>query len=692
MKNTVAVGGRCRSWGIAIFVVVLSACGGGGEKIPDLSGNSGSPGAGSASSPGSGTPPTAFVCSDPAPGTSSPVVFAASTAASAPVLSANATSACFEQALVTAVRSTTSVAPGASSVYYFEATRTGSAAIGVASEAAPVLGDAAGAMATNTASLIVRDSCVSIGGNTGGYCSSVGAENTLGFAVDYRGDHPIVYVLGRKANSGTTPAACANLAADQPCVLDRQELTGVTTPVYIYAFGSSTFGSAKVSINTGARPYTHATTAVRKALRERWYGGDRKLNPQWFSATPLPVPSVARGASSPEKTVVLLGDATPYRSTLTATASDSSGSLTATLQWLAPNGGTVLGTGGTLNLVGNAAVDALGAGTHRIEAVSTNSSGMSSAVAFQLTLATASTEDNDGDGLTYAEEKSAGTDPANPDTDSDGLSDGVESLLGFSAVLADSDSNGLGDGQQLSGDASLLTQVRLHIEAATSRGVSLSEDGLNAVFTFDVNLLCTSQGFTAEQCLKRAVRANTPIQHGEFRYFETLRLLPLTSAVGPNMGQGVISGTTSQLDPYCCTALLTPDIRTPPSMSVNSQFGIWNSLVSVGNHSVEQPFFIGFAVDYRGVDPQVYVVMPDAAGTGTVVSDAITVVGLAGASVYPFVYGNPQLDWAEATQINFGLRRFHYSTGEIARLLGAKGVSTTSFRPGVGVHKRPLSP
>jgi Bacterial TSP3 repeat len=713
MKNRVAVGGLCRALGATMLAVMLAACGGGGEKIPDAldtSGGSGSttPPASTppASSPTTGTPPTApapFVCEDPSPSTSSSVVFAPAAVASAPTLSANATSVCFEQALVTAVRSTTAVSPGASSVYYFEATRTGSAAIGVASDAVPMLGDTAGAMATNTASLIVRDSCASVGGNTTGHCGSVGAESTLGFAVDYRGNHPIVYVLGRKANSGTTPAACANLAADQPCVLDRQELTGVTTPVYIYAFGSNTFGSAKVSINAGARSYTHGTTAVRKALRERWYGGDRKLNPQWLSTTPLPLPAVARGASSPEKTVVLLGDVTPYRSTLTATALDSSGSLTPTLQWLAPNGSTVLGTGGTLNLVGNAAVDALGAGTHRIEAVSVNSSGMSSAAAFQLTLAAVSTEDNDGDGLTYAEEKTAGTDPANPDTDDDGLSDGVEAIFVKNPTVADNPQVG--------------ANVKLQHEAGvTGRGALLSEDGLSAAFTSDINLACLNDtsisadvAIRASRCEKRAFRSNVGIQPGEFRYFETLRLLPndtftnpdgSTTTLAQNQGQGLIDALTTRLDPYCCladTMASTPESYTPPSMSLNSEGASFRQLWGPGGSGTfdgANTRYIGFAVDYTdGVNVNVYPIV--IIGGVPTVMNVITIPNFPG-EARVMVYGNLVSDSKLTTEVNFGLKSFYYDvshTQGIRALLLAKGVSPTTMNSlilGVGHHIRPL--
>lgn len=53
--------------------------------------------------------------------------------------------------------------------------------------------------------------------------------------------------------------------------------------------------------------------------------------------------------------------------------------------------------------------------------------------------------DTDGDGLTFAQELTAGTNPANRDTDNDGLADGAEVTNGTSPLLADTDSDGLSD-------------------------------------------------------------------------------------------------------------------------------------------------------------------------------------------------------------------------------------------------------
>ncbi|MEZ4317450.1 MAG: thioredoxin domain-containing protein [Myxococcota bacterium] len=58
--------------------------------------------------------------------------------------------------------------------------------------------------------------------------------------------------------------------------------------------------------------------------------------------------------------------------------------------------------------------------------------------------------DSDGDGISNADEKAAGTDPKLADSDGDGLSDGEEAQLGTNALSADSDEDGLSDGDERS--------------------------------------------------------------------------------------------------------------------------------------------------------------------------------------------------------------------------------------------------
>jgi hypothetical protein len=63
-------------------------------------------------------------------------------------------------------------------------------------------------------------------------------------------------------------------------------------------------------------------------------------------------------------------------------------------------------------------------------------------------LGTADDEDEDGDGLTTAQEIVLGTNPTNPDTDEDGIRDNNEKKYGTDPLNADTDGDGLKDGEE----------------------------------------------------------------------------------------------------------------------------------------------------------------------------------------------------------------------------------------------------
>lgn len=91
--------------------------------------------------------------------------------------------------------------------------------------------------------------------------------------------------------------------------------------------------------------------------------------------------------------------------------------------------------------------------------------------------------DNDGDGLSDAEELSLGTDPNARDTDMDGLDDGQENAIGTDPLNYDSDGDGINDGDEVSAgtdplindasSTSSLGKLEVPASGATMSGIGL---------------------------------------------------------------------------------------------------------------------------------------------------------------------------------------------------------------------------
>ena len=91
--------------------------------------------------------------------------------------------------------------------------------------------------------------------------------------------------------------------------------------------------------------------------------------------------------------------------------------------------------------------------------------------------------DNDGDGLSDAEELSLGTDPNVRDTDTDGLDDGQENAIGTDPLNYDSDGDGINDGDEVSAgtdplindasSTSSLGKLEVPASGATMSGIGL---------------------------------------------------------------------------------------------------------------------------------------------------------------------------------------------------------------------------
>jgi Bacterial TSP3 repeat len=438
----------------------------------------------------------------------------------------------------------------------------------------------------------------------------------------------------------------------------------------------------------------------------------------------------AQGAT---RAVVRKGDAAPLPAAFVVTVGGN------------PNTGTVTWKEGTAALPGsgsttpntlplNPVAAALAAGEHTLTASVTNpANGKSAETTFSLLVldGTADTDD-DNDGLTYSQEQAARTEPGNGDTDGDGLADGAEAGLGTDPTKANSDADPANDGVQLAnlngtGGALLPPRSLMANETGKSAGVVIGADGLSITFGDELNAACVSKSApfndpiyrgppsgsatdAEERCRKRAVRANVGVRPGEFRYFETRRFGGLGDASLQNIGQGIIT-PAAQIDPYCCyidpgdgdyNTYTTGSPRTPtaanitpPSMTVNSIGGVFVRLIQVDtafsggpNIDLGQTDFYGFAVDYRGANPLVYIVAR-ASGGALVVSRALDPGAFNGAPAMPMLHGHPVSGAGPHAAINLGYQKFHYSLDEVRAAINTRNGnnSADAMAGGVGIHR-----
>ena len=432
-------------------------------------------------------------------------------------------------------------------------------------------------------------------------------------------------------------------------------------------------------------------------------------------------PTIA--ATGVTRAVVRKGDTTPLPAAFAMTVTDPG---TGTVTWSSPSVAS-LGSGNSLALPATAT--ALAAGEHTLTARITNPrNGRSAQTTFSLlVLADTADTDDDNDGLTYSQEKTAGTQPGSADSDNDGLADGAEAALGTNPALADSSTppNGINDGVELAGTRGPTLPPRSLLSSATvTTGVQIGTDGLSASFGSQLNPDCVARigAFTGplfnpsnssvpgnERCAKRAVRANVGIAKGEFRYFETRRFSGLAAQDLPNLGFGIIT-PAARIDPYCCYFLSTdadyatyvnagsPETPTaanptPASMTVNAVGGVFSRLILVNPAgfatplSLERTQFYGFAVDYRGSNPLVYIIALDA-NDNMIVSNAVDPGNFADADAMPLMHGHPVGASGPHAAINLGALKFHYSLDDVKAALVAKNVPTPDeMRGGVGIHR-----
>jgi hypothetical protein len=192
--------------------------------------------------------------------------------------------------------------------------------------------------------------------------------------------------------------------------------------------------------------------------------------------------------------------------------------------------------------------------------------------------------------------------------------------------------------------------VQLAVDATTGQGVTVSADGLSATFA--------GTG-------KDGVKANTGL-YGDFWYFEVHRINPVR-----NMGFGLMVAEGS-LNPYAFDDV-------PWSVSVNTVGGVWRELMPFDEYTgMAGDTDFGWAVDYRGEHPKVYVIARGALLTTFDLEEVWT-------PLYPILYGNiayPPIPGPDLG-VNFGATPLAIDAKTI---LAAAGIDVSAMKLGWGAH------
>lgn len=192
--------------------------------------------------------------------------------------------------------------------------------------------------------------------------------------------------------------------------------------------------------------------------------------------------------------------------------------------------------------------------------------------------------------------------------------------------------------------------VQLVMDGNTGEGIVVSDDGLSAQYNSHN---------------KMGIRANQG-NYGRFWYFEMRRLIP-----AENIGGGLVVSRGS-LNPLAFAT-------TQPSLQVNFLGSTWRELISLFNTPSPTGYY-GFAVDYRGDNPIVYIIVGNAV-VHTITLDDVWV------PLYPMLYGNPTESMAAFdNRLNLGATAFQ--NNPVTALTNA-GVSTTGFEPYWGDANEP---
>ncbi len=447
----------------------------------------------------------------------------------------------------------------------------------------------------------------------------------VGVFVDYRGTNPVVYAYGNRFGLGTFE-------------FETIEMGSVTSPIYLYMASE---GGAQHRLNFGGTNGASFTYDPATLIEDLIFNGGTLLEFGMPIARAKPTIAITEGSQLVQQN----GSATFNVTAMDADSAD----LSSSVNWLLD--GVSIGTGGSIS------PSATTAGSYQLTAEVEDSTELSSSttVNFYVHPTTGGDLlDHDGDGLTYAQEITATTNPANPDSDGDGLSDGYE--------VANSSSPTNGADPASPSVTAHEDSVFFNFEAGTtSRIVSVSDDGL-------------SVGYIPGIDGKAAIRANQGM-NGEFRYWEGLALFD------DDMGIGLI-GPNADIDDYCC---VSGDLTgAPPSMSVNmiGPNPFWRNLVAQGNF-VNNDAYVGLAVDYSGASPIVYIIGSSGVQGILTLSDYVTTE-----SIFPMLYGNTNGVTRGPVAVNsgnFGETPFFY---DVRQILTDAAVDIASFVPGWGKYRQ----
>jgi hypothetical protein len=195
-------------------------------------------------------------------------------------------------------------------------------------------------------------------------------------------------------------------------------------------------------------------------------------------------------------------------------------------------------------------------------------------------------------------------------------------------------------------------EVRLITDANTGAEIVVSPDGLSAQYHAPA---------------KMGIRANQG-NYGRFWYFEMRRLI----TPAENIGGGLVIARGS-LNPMTAASM-------QPSVQVNFLGGLWRQLINEYSAATSSSGYFGFAVDYRGNNPIVYLIVDNV----VLYSLTLDEVWL---PIYPMLYGNPT-NSVEPYDNRLNVGGTPFQNNPVTALTNA-GVSTVGFEPYWGESNAP---